>query len=316
MQVELKKPQHLISLATASLLVSVEVNVWTATKQDREITDEVTTSKKADKDSGRFIKHLLANDVDHKKVLNYRQTIYNWLQKRTYDWAASYQCLPHIDLPKFTAEFANHKKAFDDLADAFINKYPSIVSNMAFAAAGGMGDMFDRNDYPSQDQLKNKFKVSLHTSEIPMGDYRCKISEELADDLFNNYSRQAEGIINSIMEKQAEQLINVMTSISHCCGVEETTVSGTGETKIKKRKIYDSTIQRALEHCETFKSFNLTNSMELEQARSSLEKALRGANADMLRESESVREAVKNDIDDILAKFRPVLTKMQEEVQS
>jgi len=36
----------------------------------------------------------------------------------------------------------------------------------------------------------------------------------------------------------------------------------------------------------------------------------------MLRESESVREAVKNDIDDILAKFRPVLTKMQEEVQS
>lgn len=302
-QVELKKPQHLISLATSSLLVSVDVKVWTATKQDRGISEEITTAKKADRDSGRFIKHLLSNDPDHRRVINYRQTVYNWLQRRTYDWSASFQCLPFIDLPKFKGEFDNHKLAFQELVDSFIDKYPTIVSNMAFA----QGDMFDRNDYPTPEQIRVKFGMDLFTAEIPMGDHRCKIAEDLADDLFNNYSRQTEQIIAQMMDKQSEQLINVMSSISHCCGVDESIVAGSGETKIKKRKIYDTTISRALELCDTFKSFNLTNSMELEQARSALERTLRGVNVDILRESDAVRESVKVEVDDILSKFRPVL---------
>jgi hypothetical protein len=47
--------------------------------------------------------------------------------------------------------------------------------------------------------------------------------------------------------------------------------------------------------------------MELEQARSALERTLRGVNVDVLRESDAVRESVKVEVDDILSKFRPVL---------
>ena len=77
----LEKPQHITSLATAGVLVSVDVNVWSATKQDREISHEVTNSKKADESAGRFVKNLLANNPEHKALLNYRQTIYNWMQR-------------------------------------------------------------------------------------------------------------------------------------------------------------------------------------------------------------------------------------------
>lgn len=300
MEAQLQKPQHIVSLATSSLLVTVDVHVWTATKQNRTVSEEVTASKKASKDSGRFIEHLLANDPDHKKVLNYRQTIYNWLKRRTYDWSGSQSLLPYVDLPKFNAEFNLHKQAFDDLADTFVAKYPSIVSNMAFV----QGDMFDRNNYPDAALIRNKFRVQLFTSEIPLGDYRCAIAQDLAEDLFNNYSKQTETIIADIMRKQSEQFINVMTSISHCCGVDETTDKN-GEIKFKKRKIYDTTITKALEYCETFKSFNLTNNQPLEEARQALENTLRGLNIEMLKESAAVRDTVKNDIDDILAKFRP-----------
>jgi hypothetical protein len=55
--------------------------------------------------------------------------------------------------------------------------------------------------------------------------------------------------------------------------------------------------------CETFKGFNLSGSKELEEARASLEKALDGVDAKTIRESEAVRSAVKEDIDDILGKF-------------
>lgn len=298
---DLQKPQHIISLATSSLLVSVDVRVWTATKQDRTISDEVTASKKADKDSGRFVKHLLANDPDHKRVLNYRQTVYNWLQRRAYDWAGSQRCLPQIMLPKFMEEYRNHQQEFAKLVDAFVAKYPSIVSNMAFV----QGDMFDVNEYPPVDKIRDKFSIELYTAEIPMSDYRCQVAQDLADDLFKSYNRQTKKIIDDILVKQAEQFINVMTSISHCCGVDES-VSSSGEKKVTKRKIYDTTVSKALEMCETFKSFNLTNNLALEEARASLEKTLSGLSVDMLRESESMREQVRGDIDDILNKFRPL----------
>jgi hypothetical protein len=76
-----------------------------------------------------------------------------------------------------------------------------------------------------------------------------------------------------------------------------------GDGKIRKRKIYDSTIQKAREMCETFKQFNLSNNQAMEEARASLEKVLSSVTAEEIRESDAVRASVKDDIDDILAKF-------------
>jgi hypothetical protein len=106
------------------------------------------------------------------------------------------------------------------------------------------------------------------------------------------------------MVEQQTRFIEVMKSISHCCGVEDMGVDdNTGETKVKKRKIYDSTIQKAKEMCESFKQFNLTGNAELEEARASLEVALAGVDAELIRDSDAVRANVKEDVDSILSKF-------------
>jgi hypothetical protein len=135
----LVKPKHITSLATSGLLVTLEVNVWSATKQDREISNEVTTSKKADESAGRFVKNLLANNAEHKALSNYRQTIYNWMTRSTYAWNKSQSYLPAVTLPKFMQEFSGHDTAFNDLLEKFLAKYDDIVSDMAFK----QGDMFN-----------------------------------------------------------------------------------------------------------------------------------------------------------------------------
>lgn len=294
----LNKPQHVISLATSSVLVSVETSVWTATQQDRSVSDEVTRAKRADRNAGRFVKHILADDPVHKKVVNYRQTVYNWLQRCTYDWSGSQRLLPAINLPKFMQEYIEHEKNFNALVEEFLTKYPSIVSDMAFK----QGDLFRREDYPTVEQIRRKFSMNLYTAEVPLGDYRCQVSQDLADDLFHNYSRQAERMISEVINKQAEQFVSVMESISHCCDTE-TRTDKDGNTVVRKRKIYDSTIQRAMELCDTFKSFNLTANPQLEAARASLEQALAGVTVEQIRDVDTVRARVKQDVDDILSKF-------------
>ena len=302
---ELQKPNHLISLASSGVLISLDISVWSATKQDRGISDEITTAKRADKSAGRYTKNLLADHPKHKAVVNYRQTMYNWMKRRTYRWNNSQELLPSIDMPRFKQEYHDHERQFNNLVDEFIDAYEGIVSDMAFK----QGDMFNRNDYPHKDQVRSKFALNLYVSEVPMSDFRCNIAQDIAEDLFRTYEKQTADIISSIQGEQANRFIEVMQSIAHCCGYDEMPLAaGATEVKTKKRKIYDTTIQKALEMCESFKGFNLTNDVALEEARASLEKLLHNTTPEQLRESDAVRSTVKDGINDILNKFAPLNT--------
>ena len=211
--------------------------------------------------------------------------------------AQGIQLLPSIDVPKFKQEYHEHEIAFHTLVDSLVMDYDSIVSDMAFK----QGTMFNRADYPTAQQVKHKFSLNLYVSEVPMNDFRCGIAQDIADDLKAHYERQAQGIIENVANESLARLAEVMQSISHCCGVDESEVNG--EVRTKRRKIYDTTIQKALEMCESFKGFNLKHDSELELARASLEKVLHGVTAEDIRDSDAVRSNVKEGIDDILSKF-------------
>ena len=301
-ETNLQQPSHIISLATSGVLVSVDVNVWSATKQDRVISSEVTSSKKADPNAGRFVKNLLANNVYHKDLVNYRQTIHNWLKRRTYRWNNSQDLLPSVDMPDFKAEYNDHEQEFNRLLDDFCMNYDSIKSNMAFA----QGDMYNAEDYPSVEEVRAKFGCKLYVSEVPTQDFRCQVANDLAHDLKQSYEKQTKEIVKNVLHQQIERITDVMESISHCCGTQEITTKD-GEVKSKKRKIYDTTIEKAKSLCRSISQFDVLNnedSAKLRDACRLLDNALTGVSIDALRESDYTRERVKNEVDDILNKFQ------------
>jgi hypothetical protein len=291
------KPQ--VSLASSAVLVSIDVNVWSATKQDRVISNEVTQSKRADSSAGRFVKNLLADDSNHKKIANYRQTIYTWLQRITYDFNKAQRLLPTVEMEQFMREYREHEATFNALVDDFMTKLPNIISDMAFK----QGDMFNRNDYPSEHEIRAKFGIKLYVSEVPTQDWRCQIADDIAEDLHTQYQAQCNEIVENLLNEQIERFVDVMQSIEHCCGVVDMVSEVDGEVKTKKRKIYDSTIEKAKHYCSLYRKFNLSNNKQLQDAVEQLDKALNGISAEVLRESEAVRLKVKDDVSSILSKF-------------
>jgi hypothetical protein len=298
MNFELQQPNHIISLATSALVVCVDVNVWTATKQDRAISNEVTTSKKASADAGKFTKNLLSDSPEHKSLLNYRQTVYNWLQRSTYDWAGSMRLLPTINLEKFKKEYSQHEADFKALLEKFITAYPQIVSDAAFK----QGDMFNRSEYPEPEEVRSKFKMRLHVQKVPQSDFRSSVSEALADDLKNHYERQTQEIINSVMDDASMRLLEIASRLSNAC----TEATPDEDGKVRRKKIYDSTVSQAKEICKTIENFNLTNNKALSQAVVDLSFALEGVSTEDLRESSYTRSVVKENVDDMLSKFKPI----------
>ena len=293
----LRKPEHIVSLATSGILINIEVSRWTGVKQDREISDEVTAAKKADREAGRFVKQLFANVPEHKSYLNDRQTWYNWMQRETFPWSGSWRYLPTPRITKFMSDFKERKEHSDKLLEDLIRVLPVAISNEAFV----QGDMFKREDYPTEDEVRSKSGVNLYTSEVPVGDWRNTLHQDLADDLTNHFNRQAQEMVQNIYEKQKEQMIEAMKALSHCC--ETDTVIENGEVKVKRKRLYDTTLNKLHEMVDTFKYFNVTKDPALEQARQELERAISGVTIEQLRNSDTTREVVKESVDDILKKF-------------
>jgi len=293
----LKKPEHITSLATSGILLRAKVKVWTATKQDRDISDEVTSNKKAARNAGRYTKQLFADVQELRVLLNDRQTWYNFVQRVTYPWDGEWGYLPTSRIAQVMGEINQRRTKSMELLENFINAMPAAVSNEAFV----QGDMFNRDDYPTPDEVRSKFRIIVQTMNIPEGDYRVTIADDLAEDLKRNYEAQTHDIIKDIHDKQNDQLVKVLQSFSHCCDSE--TVMEDGEVKFKRKKMYESTLTDALELCNTFADFNLTNDPRLEEARRDLLNVLDGVTIDQLRNSDTKRIVVKEGVDDILKKF-------------
>jgi hypothetical protein len=300
-QISLEKPEHLTSLASSGVLVSVTVNLWSATKLDQGISDEVSTSKNAVSAAGRYTKNLLANNPKHKALMNYRQTVANWMKRMTYDWNGDQRYLPTPDVPKFMTEYRQHEKAFGALFNDFDASYEDIISDMAFKAAG-LGDMFNRNDYPTREKMQKKYGINLFVNDVPMNDYRVLVAKDMADELFDVYASQTQRIVEGIVNDQFKRMKDVMESLSFCCDVD-VSVGADGEQKIRKRKIYDTTVDKARDMVRLYKEFNLTDNAELSESIAMLENTLRDVSTETLRESDLVRSEVKEGVDEILNRF-------------
>ena len=219
----------------------------------------------------------------------------------TYDWNGDQRYLPTPEVPKFMVEWRQHEAGFATLFKSFDDSYEDIISDMAFKAAG-LGDMFNRNDYPSRDKMRKKYGIHLYVNDVPMNDYRCAISRDIADDLFQVYSSQTQRIVEGIVNDQFKRMKDVMESLSYCCDVD-VSVGADGEQKIRKRKIYDTTVDKARDMVRLYKEFNLTDNAELSESIAMLENTLRDVSTETLRESDLVRSEVKEGVDEILNRF-------------
>jgi hypothetical protein len=129
-----------------------------------------------------------------------------------------------------------------------------------------------------------------------------QVANDQAADLQRNFQKQVNDKVQEAHAALVEKFVDVMQSLSHCCDVEEVTGKD-GEIKIRRRKIYDSTVEKAMDLCETLEAFNPMGDERLDKAREELFDTLRTVDATTLRESDSARSRVKADVDSILSKF-------------
>lgn len=284
------------SIDTCAMLTEFNASVWTARKLDRSATEEVVTAKNAAaKDAARVNKHLLAGrnelDVIQQMVGRARAYVYD----NTLPWSDSgLRLLPTLNFEKFAAKMNEFEEEFTTLVTNFVDIYPTLITAQAMA----LGDMFKRDEYPTQNEIMTKFAFRVNYMPVPTaGDFRVDVGNAAMDDIKAKLQRLADERVEEAMKDVRARLGEHLKRMSD----RLTTDWVAGEAK--QRRFHDSLVDGALELCDLTKTLNLTGDQDLEAARSELEQLLCGVTPTELRKNHAVRQDTKKAVDDILSKF-------------
>lgn len=284
------------NIDTCSLLVEFNASVWTARKLDKNATDEVVANKRAAaKDAARVNKHLLAGRKELEDIQSLVGHIREFVYDNTLPWSDSgIRLLPTVRFMEFNDRMGQYEEEFNAQVNAFVDIYPSLITAQAMA----LGDMFNRNEYPSAGEMAHKFSFRLNYMPVPKaGDFRVDVGNEAQQELQNRLAKLADERVESAMKNARERLKTHLDRMMERLKIEE--VNG----KVSKSRIHDSLIEGGLELCDVLKALNLTNDPDLEAARAKLESVLRSVDVADLRKHDDARVEVRAQVADILDKF-------------
>ena len=283
-----------ISIATSAMMVELNISCWTARKLDKNVSKDIDAAKNTKVRAGNYHKHLLAGNPHHEAVVKYAASSRLWNIKQTIPWSDSgprIVTMENLFNGGYKQELDNRKAEFERLVDVFLGVYPTLIS----AAAFQLGDLFDREEYPTPETIRSKFRFNYTLTPIPTAnDFRIEIGEQAKRELIEQYESAFTERLNNAMRDVWDRLHECLTHMSERLASDEE----------GKRKLFHGTLlTNARELIDLLAKLNVTGDAKLEEARRDLQNALLNTEIDTLKESDYVRENVKAKVDAILGKF-------------
>lgn len=281
-----------MSITSSSMLVEMNVSVWTASKIDRGQTDKVIEQANAATKSATVRKNLMAGTHLRKEINEFAVGSNTWHRGQTLPWQdRGARLLPTSMFFDYKTEVNNRKNKFDTLVSEFLVNYPALVQT----AGNYLGDMFNANDYPSVEEVAPKFGFRMVYSPVPeAGDFRLDLPQRELDEMRNSYDTAFNTRLADAMKEPWERLHETLGNMSKKLTEAE------GE---EKKRYHESLLGNAHELIGMLTHLNLTGDPKLEQARKDLERSIFGIDMDDIKESVAVRADVKGKLDAILQQY-------------
>jgi hypothetical protein len=287
-------------IGSNAMLVELNIPLWTGRKLDKKVSEEVDVSKGTRARGGNYHKNLLAGSDKLEQIQKIAGAARTWHYANTLPWTdKGARLLPMKSFFDYKQSLNNFEVQFNKAIDDFCDEYPQLVSKSAFT----LGSMFDRDEYPDVEKVRNKFGFRYSFSPVPeAGDFRVDVEESALNELKQQYESHYKQKLDDAMKDTWERLHDVLTHMSEKLAFNDDTYDEHG-VKVKRPPFHTSTITNAVDLCGLLTKLNVTNDPKLEEARTKLERALVGVDAEVVKESQEIRHSVKAKVDAILNMF-------------
>jgi len=280
-----------MSIASSSMLVELNISVWTANKVDRTTSSKLAADNNAASDAAQVRKNLMAGTTLRKEIADFAALCRLWHNLKTLPWSDRGPRLLPTSLFIDYKEEANKRKArFDHMVTHFLAEYPTLQAQ----AQQHLGDLYNPADYPSVDEVASKFGFRMvFTPLAESGDFRLDLPAQEIADMRKQYDEALNERVNEALRSQWDKLHEALTRMS---GQLE-------EPEHGKLPLRETFVSNARELCAMLGHLNVTKDPKLDEARLKLERAMLGVEVSDLKEDIAVREDVRTKLDAILKEY-------------
>lgn len=279
--------ENVPSISTCGFKVFIPISQWAGNKKDKKASAEVTQENNAKAGTARVTKSLLGDCPELaaiKTLVGQVRNDYLYIYTRVWD-DAGWRFLPTPLVPEFFKMMTELQGEFYRLVDVFLHNY-AFAKRQAYSE---LGDLFNPNDYPSEDELREKFKFKICKEPIARsGDWQVDLQNEQMQQLREEFDADKDEQINAMMTDVWKKLSVALANLS------ERLDYGDHE----KKKIFNaSTVDKLTGVVDLLDSFNVTGDPEMTRVARELKLAMRGVSPEALREDGGLRAETKRNLD-------------------
>ena len=278
------------TLSSSAMLVKVNISKWEGRKFDKKASNDIVASNGAERGAANVHKKLLPNSDALKAIIEHASAMHRIHTHMTMPWAdKGDRLLPTAQYMKYHSEMTALQNKFYALVDTFLDDY-----NLSIAEAQvHLGDMYNDKDYPSVDELRQKFKCALAYSPLPeSGDFRVDLPKEAIAELQTSYVNYYEEKTKQAMNDIWERLYKVLKNMSEKLDYTD---------KENKKVFRDTLVSNVTDMVELLRVSNVANSTRMTAMADQLEEVLVGVTPDALREDDYFRAETKQAVDKAIA---------------
>lgn len=278
------------SIASSAMLSELSISYWTGRKQDKKASKEVTADNHAETGVANVNKKLLGDCAELVAVHKLTGHIRNAHYAMTMPWSdTGLRIVPTAQYFKYHQTMTDMKGKWEHAVTAFLASYQWEISQ----AQAKLGDLFNRDEYPTSDQLTTKFGFRLSYIPLPdAGDFRVDIGNEAKAELEEHYRDYYTRQLGNAMNDVWSRLHTALTRMS-----ERLAVNSDG----KKQVFRDSLVGNVLDMVELLDVCNVTGDVQMTALKNKLSDAMYGVTADVLREDAHTRTETKRAVDQIIS---------------
>jgi len=278
------------TISSSAILVELSISVWTARRLDKTASRVVTATNNAASGVANVNKKLLGDCAELDAVQKFAANARNIHYSMSMPWSdMGMRLVPtSVYLNKYSKTMSELEQEFYRLVNIFLDAYQWEIGQSQVK----LGDLFNPDEYPSTEAVRNKFRFQLHEMPVPdVGDFRLDIGNEamaaLADKYKNYYTTQLNNAMGDLWQRTHTALTKMSERLDYA----------DGQTK----KVFrDSLVDNVVEMVELLDACNITNDMQMSAMKNRLEDTLRGVTPEALREDGYLRATTKRAVDDII----------------
>ncbi|HEX6825891.1 MAG TPA: hypothetical protein VF077_06175 [Nitrospiraceae bacterium] len=283
-----------IDIAARAMLVRLTIRTWNCSIVDNDATNETLANKQASIGAGKFQKQLLSKSVVKALKASYGAAR-NAHYELTLPWSDSGdRILAANGFMRYSSTMGEFQNKTNALLEEFLQSYPQAIND---AENYLLGTMFDRSNYPSVTELRDKYELTWKIRQIPIsGDFRV----ELSDSASRAIKAQIEADLHSTLVAANETVIErVRVAVTNMRDKLEAYVPASDGNK-SANWFKDSLVSNVRDLVELMPSLNITGDKRLDDIAAMMQRDLTRFDADQLKASDGEREKTAIAANDIL----------------